>query len=160
MMIIILKVILILFPAPLLYCYVCDDCPNTLSPLRHMAACPDSSHVSCITTLTTFAEFKSKFFLLFIGTITIIINCIIPVPIPITTLENSEQFTSKYSLSSFSSPSSPSQSSREGEGKRAVQEKISQCCEILAKTSGTGQKKCTNQNDSDTKWTIYSQGIF
>ena len=26
------------------------------------------------------------------------------------------------------------------EGKRAVQEKISQCCEILAKTSGTGQK--------------------
>ena len=48
--------------APLLYCYVCDDCPNTLSPLRHMAACPDSSHVSCITTLTTFAEFKSKFF--------------------------------------------------------------------------------------------------
>ena len=86
------KVILISFPAPLLYCYVCDDCPNTLSPLRHMAACPDSSHVSCITTLTTFAEFKSKFFLLFIGTITIIINCIIPVPIPITTLDNIEQF--------------------------------------------------------------------
>jgi len=45
--------------APLLYCYVCDDCPSSLSPLRHMAACPDSSHVSCITTLTTFAEFKT-----------------------------------------------------------------------------------------------------
>ena len=51
------------FSAPLLYCYVCDDCPNSLSPLRHMAACPDSSHVSCITTLTTFAEFKSKLLL-------------------------------------------------------------------------------------------------
>ena len=42
---------------------MCDDCPSSLSPLRHMAACPDSSHVSCITTLTTFAEFKSKFIL-------------------------------------------------------------------------------------------------
>ena len=79
-------------------------------------------------------------FLLFIGTITIIINCIIPVPIPIITLDNSEQFTSKISSSSFSSPSSPSQSSREREGERAVQNKISQSCEIVAKTSGTGQK--------------------
>jgi len=46
--------------APVLYCYVCDDCPEKdLEPLRHMAACPDDSHVSCIATLTTFAEYKT-----------------------------------------------------------------------------------------------------
>ena len=51
-------------PAPVLYCYVCEDCPeDELSPLRHMRACPDDSHVSCIATLTTFAEYKSKYLL-------------------------------------------------------------------------------------------------
>ena len=48
--------------APVLYCYVCDDCPERkLEPLRHMAACPDEAHVSCIATLTTFGEHKSQF---------------------------------------------------------------------------------------------------
>ena len=37
-------------------------------PLRHMTACPDSSYVSCIATLTTFASFKSKFAIVTIGT--------------------------------------------------------------------------------------------
>eukprot|EP00090_Calanus_glacialis_P007792 TRINITY_DN16240_c0_g1_i4.p1 TRINITY_DN16240_c0_g1~~TRINITY_DN16240_c0_g1_i4.p1 ORF type:complete len:178 (-),score=20.97 TRINITY_DN16240_c0_g1_i4:348-881(-) len=46
--------------APVLYCYVCEDCPESnLSPLRHMRACPDDSYVSCIATLTTFAEYKT-----------------------------------------------------------------------------------------------------
>ena len=48
-------------PAPVLYCYVCDDCPERkLEPLRHMAACPDEKHVSCIASLTTFGEHKSE----------------------------------------------------------------------------------------------------
>ena len=47
--------------APVLYCYVCDDCPERkLEPLRHMAACPDEKHVSCIASLTTFGEHKSE----------------------------------------------------------------------------------------------------
>ena len=47
--------------APVLYCYVCDDCPERkLEPLRHMAACPDDQHVSCIASLTTFGEHKSE----------------------------------------------------------------------------------------------------
>lgn len=46
--------------APVLYCYVCDDCPERkLEPLRHMAACPDEKHVSCIASLTTFGEHKT-----------------------------------------------------------------------------------------------------
>ena len=54
--------ILDIFSAPVLYCYVCDDCPEKkLEPLRHMRACPDESHVSCIVSLTTFGEHKSKF---------------------------------------------------------------------------------------------------
>jgi len=46
--------------APVLYCYVCDDSPERkLEPLRHMAACPDDQHVSCIASLTTFGEHKT-----------------------------------------------------------------------------------------------------
>ena len=45
----------------MLYCYVCEDCPEKdLKPLRHMSACPDDSHVSCIATLTTFGEYRSE----------------------------------------------------------------------------------------------------
>ena len=47
--------------APVLYCYVCDDCPEKkLEPLRHMRAC-DEHHVSCMAALTTFGEHKSKY---------------------------------------------------------------------------------------------------
>jgi hypothetical protein len=31
-----------------------------LRPLRHMTACPDDSYVSCIATMTKFANFKSE----------------------------------------------------------------------------------------------------
>eukprot|EP00092_Neocalanus_flemingeri_P023758 GFUD01025772.1.p1 GENE.GFUD01025772.1~~GFUD01025772.1.p1 ORF type:complete len:394 (+),score=66.89 GFUD01025772.1:129-1310(+) len=46
--------------ASVLYCYVCKDCPEKdLEPLHYTAACPDDSHVSCIATVTTFAEYKT-----------------------------------------------------------------------------------------------------
>jgi len=58
---IILIIITLLQPAvSVLHCYVCEDCPESkLDPLRYMASCPDKSYVSCITTLTRFANYRT-----------------------------------------------------------------------------------------------------